>query len=72
MSEVASTSEKSVNLYQTAWCYNPEDSYLHTCHHEDLKIFTLHSLGTNKSMEIYITEINILHFELQKNMLPTT
>jgi hypothetical protein len=26
--EAASTSETLVN-YQTAWCYNPEDSHLH-------------------------------------------
>jgi hypothetical protein len=25
----ASTSETSVNLYQTTWCNNPEDSHLH-------------------------------------------
>jgi hypothetical protein len=28
--EAASTSEKLVNLYQTAWNYNPEDSCLHS------------------------------------------
>jgi hypothetical protein len=26
--EAASTSEASVNFYQTAWCNNPEDSHL--------------------------------------------
>jgi hypothetical protein len=30
MMEAASTSETSVNFYQTARHYNPEDSHLHT------------------------------------------
>jgi hypothetical protein len=37
MMEAASTSETSVNFYQTKRHYNPEDSHLHTCHHENLK-----------------------------------
>jgi hypothetical protein len=28
MIEAASTSETSVNFYQTTWSYNPEDSHL--------------------------------------------
>jgi hypothetical protein len=28
MMEAASTSEMSVNFYQTMWCYNPKDSHL--------------------------------------------
>jgi hypothetical protein len=28
MMEAASTSEMSVNVFQTAWRYNPEDSHL--------------------------------------------
>jgi hypothetical protein len=28
MMEAASTSEMSVNFYQTTWCYNPADSHL--------------------------------------------
>jgi hypothetical protein len=28
MMEAASTSEMSVNFYQTTWRYNPEDSHL--------------------------------------------
>jgi hypothetical protein len=39
MMEAASTSEMSVNLNQTTWSYNPEDSHLHTCRHEDLKSY---------------------------------
>jgi hypothetical protein len=37
MMEAASTSEMSVNFYQTAQHNNPEDSHLHTHHHENLK-----------------------------------
>jgi hypothetical protein len=29
MMEAASTSETSVNFYQTTWRYNPDDSHLH-------------------------------------------
>jgi hypothetical protein len=29
--EAASTSEMSVNFYQTTWCNNPEDSHLQLC-----------------------------------------
>jgi hypothetical protein len=35
--EAASTSEMSLNFYQTTQCNNPEDSHLHTCCHENLK-----------------------------------
>jgi hypothetical protein len=38
MMEAASTSETLVNFYQTTWCYNPEDSHLHT-RHENLKSY---------------------------------
>jgi hypothetical protein len=37
MMETASTSEKSVNYYQTTRRYNPEDSHLHTHRSEYLK-----------------------------------
>jgi hypothetical protein len=37
MMEAASTSETSVNFYQTAWCYNPEDNHLYIRCHENLK-----------------------------------
>jgi hypothetical protein len=35
--EAASTSEMSVNFYQTTWRSNPEDSHLYTCCRENLK-----------------------------------
>jgi hypothetical protein len=37
MMEAASTSEMSVNFYQTTRRNNPEDSHLHTRRLEDLK-----------------------------------
>jgi hypothetical protein len=39
MMEAARTSEKSVNLYQTARRYNPEDSHLRTQGRENLKSY---------------------------------
>jgi hypothetical protein len=39
MMEAASTSEMSVNSYQTTWRYNPEDSHLYTHCCENLKFF---------------------------------
>jgi hypothetical protein len=42
--EAASTSETSVNFYQTTLRNNPEDSHLHTRRHENLKtqLFLFH------------------------------
>jgi hypothetical protein len=37
MMEAASTSETSVNFYQTTRRYNPEDSHLHNRRRENLK-----------------------------------
>jgi hypothetical protein len=37
MIEAACTSETSVDIYLTTWQYIPEDSELHTRHHENLK-----------------------------------
>jgi hypothetical protein len=39
MMEAASTSETSVNFYQTTRRYNPEDSHLHTRRRENLKSY---------------------------------
>jgi hypothetical protein len=68
MMEAASTSETSVNFYQTTWCYNPEDSHLHTHHCENLK-FNLLSLGyyltgPNPQQLICITAIFIIFYYL--------
>jgi hypothetical protein len=40
--EAAGTSETSVNLYQTAWHNNPEDSHLYTHCHENLSSLSKH------------------------------
>jgi hypothetical protein len=59
MMEAASTSEMSVNFYQTTWRYNPEDSYLHTCCYENLKSYNIEvvtqwmKLCTRKMQENY-------------------
>jgi hypothetical protein len=37
MMEAASTSETSVNFYQTTRRKNPEDNHFHTGRHENLK-----------------------------------
>jgi hypothetical protein len=37
MMEAVQTSETLANSYQSSRCYNPEDSHLHTHHHENLK-----------------------------------
>jgi hypothetical protein len=39
MMEAASTSETSVNFYQTTRRYNPEYSHLHTRRRENLKSY---------------------------------
>jgi hypothetical protein len=39
MMEAARTSETLVNFYRTTWCYNPEDSNLHTHRRENLKSY---------------------------------
>jgi hypothetical protein len=41
--EAASTSETSVNFYQTTQRYNPEDSHLHTRRRENLKSYLRNS-----------------------------
>jgi hypothetical protein len=44
MMEALSTSEMSVNFYQTKWCNIPEDSHHHSRHCENLKsqLYKLH------------------------------
>jgi hypothetical protein len=43
--EAASTSEKSVNFYQTTRPYNPEDSRFHTHSRENLKSYLVCTLN---------------------------
>jgi hypothetical protein len=49
--EAASTSEMSVNFYQTTWRYIPEDSHLHTLCHENLKSQDVSSVGSSALTE---------------------
>jgi hypothetical protein len=44
MMEAARASETLVNIYQTTWRYNPEDSHLHAHRCENLKSY-LHRNG---------------------------
>jgi hypothetical protein len=54
--EAASTSETSVNFYQTTRRYNPEDSHLHTRRRENLESYEslveelLNAMGCKKSL----------------------
>jgi hypothetical protein len=48
--QAPSTSETSVNFYQTTRRNNPEDSHLHTCRRENLKS---HCLSTFHSINVY-------------------
>jgi hypothetical protein len=48
MMEAASTSETSVNFYQTTWRNDPEDSNLRTCRRENLNL-TLNSLTSQRN-----------------------
>jgi hypothetical protein len=45
---VVSTSETSVNLNQTTWRNNPEDSHLHNRRRENLKSY--YQNGTNEGL----------------------
>jgi hypothetical protein len=49
MIEATSTSEMSVDFYQTTWSNNPEESHLHTRRRENLK--------SHKSMNLKETKI---------------
>jgi hypothetical protein len=58
MMEAASTSETSVNFYQTTRRYNPEDNHLHTRSRENLTQFQtvlqrdIHSFDSSKHVKI--------------------
>jgi hypothetical protein len=47
--EAASTSETSVNFYQTTWCCNPEDSHL-----------VSELLGQKPEDDMYNPEVNFM------------
>jgi hypothetical protein len=60
--EAASTSETSVNFYQTTRRNNPEDSHLHTCRRENLKSHNMNYLGKEarkKKVETFSLKITV-------------
>jgi hypothetical protein len=60
MKEAVSTSEKSVNFYQTTWRNIPEESHLHTHRRENLKSHTTYLLvdyTTSPMLQIAETQI---------------
>jgi hypothetical protein len=59
MMEVASTSETSVNFYQTTRRYNPEDSHLNTRRRENLKS---HATGFFVLFCLKVNLINVRHW----------
>jgi hypothetical protein len=54
MTEAASTSETSINFYQTTRRYNPEDSHLHTRRRENLKSYKLYFYLTLLALSIIL------------------
>jgi hypothetical protein len=56
MTEVVSTSETSVNFYQTTRSYNPDDSHLHSRRRENLKSY-LQFVVRNTIMKLLLFEI---------------
>jgi hypothetical protein len=52
--EVASTSETSVNLYQTTRRNNPEESHLHTRRRENLKSYSTSVPQRSNSNTLYV------------------
>jgi hypothetical protein len=57
MMDVASTSETSVNVYQTARRNNPKDSQIHNCRRENLKSHKLRWFP--ESGEVSVREIDV-------------
>jgi hypothetical protein len=50
MMDAASTSETSVNFYETTRHYNPEDSHLHTRRRENLKSYFENEININANL----------------------
>jgi hypothetical protein len=60
--EAASTSEASVNFYQTTGCNIPEDNHLHTDCCENLKSKQYQILTNFMWMQLYVSLEFALHF----------
>jgi hypothetical protein len=70
MMGTASTSESSVNFYQTIRRYNPEDSHLHTRRRENLKSYlipTHYRLPRQRTLNI----ADKIDFTVKSCMLPS-
>jgi hypothetical protein len=62
MMEAVSTSEPSVNFYQTARHNNPGDSHLHTRRRENLKshkLYTNQEIKYHKANRLVMSQLNI-------------
>jgi hypothetical protein len=59
MMEATSTSETSVNFYQTARGYNPEDSHLHTRRLENLKSYFAYKIVAESLKECLGVDVRI-------------
>jgi hypothetical protein len=53
MMEAERTSETLVNIYQTTWRYNPEDSHLRTHRRENLKSYLKLNSPTNFNVDLH-------------------
>jgi hypothetical protein len=47
--EAANTFETSVNFYQTTWCFNPQDSHLHTRYSVNVKSYMKELVYTQRN-----------------------
>jgi hypothetical protein len=62
--DIESSSEMSVDIYQTTWCCMPEDSHLHIHFHENLKthkITLVHKYKVIKWRQKFLGEISGSH-----------
>jgi hypothetical protein len=48
-------------VYQTTWRYNPENSHLHTCHHENLKSYLTNMISITGYVCHYRKTIGYVH-----------
>jgi hypothetical protein len=56
MMESVSTSEMSINFYQTTWCNIPEDGPLHTCCRVRLRYHPPHRFFLEQVMDVPVIE----------------
>jgi hypothetical protein len=67
--KAAGTSEMSVNLHQTTWSCNPEDSHLCTGHCENLILWEFMMFGENSSLtlpSIHVNAADEMHYSVQE------